>query len=134
MTEAQFQAAVIELAELCGWRLLHVADVRGRLRSHTSVGFPDLMMVRRRPRSTMLPDYPQAARYDMLAPELKVGRRTTTAEQLDWLHDLDGVAGCTAVVWRPDPAPPAERWWRVETAEGPDFGAIGRRLRGQNVV
>ena len=40
------------------------------------------------------------------------------------------VPGCTAVVWRPDAPPLAERWWRVETSEGADFGAIGRRLRG----
>ena len=47
MTESELQSAIIEYAELMGWRLYHVTNVHKKLRSHTSVGFPDLCMVRR---------------------------------------------------------------------------------------
>ena len=47
LTEANFQNTVIELAEWHKWRIYHVAKVKGQLRSKTSVGFPDLVLVRR---------------------------------------------------------------------------------------
>ena len=37
--ESDWRTTVIEYAELRGWRVYHVTDVRKRLRSHTSVGF-----------------------------------------------------------------------------------------------
>ena len=40
-TEAQFQAAVIQYAELKGWMVYHTHDSRG-----SRPGFPDLTMVR----------------------------------------------------------------------------------------
>ena len=45
-TEAQWRQTVVEYAELRGWRVYHVTDVRKRLRSSTSVGFPDLVLAR----------------------------------------------------------------------------------------
>ena len=48
MTETQLQTAIIHFAELSGWRIYHVTNVHKKLRSHTSVGFPDLHMVRGR--------------------------------------------------------------------------------------
>ena len=46
MSEGELQAAVIQFAELHRWRLYHVAKVKKQLRSHTSEGFPDLVMLR----------------------------------------------------------------------------------------
>ena len=46
LSEANFQAAVIEVAELHQWRIYHVAKVKGQLRSETSKGFPDLVLAR----------------------------------------------------------------------------------------
>ena len=43
-TEDGLQQAVIELAELSGWRVYHVKNVKGQLRNKTSVGFPDLVL------------------------------------------------------------------------------------------
>ena len=105
-----FMPTVIKLAQLCGWRPFHVHDSR-----RSAAGFPDLVMLNGD---------------SLIAAELKVGKNTTTTEQYEWLAEFDQVPGCTAVVWRPDAPPLAERWWRVETSEGADFGAIGRRLRG----
>ena len=42
----EFQPAVIELAEWLGYRVYHVAKVKGQLRSRTGVGFFDLVMMR----------------------------------------------------------------------------------------
>ena len=108
-----FMPDVIKLAKLCGWRrILHIRDSR----KSEGEGFPDFLGIKDA---------------ELIAAELKVGARTTTPEQLCWLEAFDNVAGCTAVVWRPNKAPRAEKWHRVETAEGADYGAIGRRLRGE---
>ena len=106
-----FQPDAIKLAKLCGWMAYHTHDSR-----RSTAGFPDLILI-------------QAG--IMIAAELKVGANVTTPEQLYWLSAFDGVAGCVALVWRPTKAPKAEKWWRVETSEGANWGAIGRRLRGE---
>lgn len=85
-TEAQFQRAVIALAEMQRWRVYHAADVRGQLRSGTSVGFPDLVLLR----------VPR-----LMLRELKVGRNKPTEAQSAWLRCLRE-AGCDAKIWRPD--------------------------------
>ena len=115
MLERHFQAAVLEYAEYLGWRVAHHARSDRNLRAHSSVGFPDLILVRGG---------------WMIAAELKVGKRLTTDAQRAWLSEMDAVDGCTAVLWRPSAAPRGEPWGRVETSQGADFGAIGRRLRG----
>ena len=109
-----FQPAVIKLAKLCGWRrILHIHDSR----KSEGEGFPDLLMIRDGV---------------LLVPELKVGANVTTPDQLAWLEAFDSVPGCTAALWRPDMPPAAERWdGLIETSEGADWGAIGRRLRGE---
>ena len=119
LSESAFQASIIKLAEYHGWLVQHNARSDRNLRSHTSPGFPDLLLVH--------PDYDACA----IAAEVKVGRNVTTDAQRRWLHAL-AKAGCHAVVWRPTPAPAAEWWMFRETAEaydGEDFGDIGRRLR-----
>ena len=69
-TEAQFQAVVIEYAELHGWRVYHTHDSR-----RSQAGFPDLTMVRAEPR--------------LIFAELKSEGGKPTDEQTAWLLDLD---------------------------------------------
>ena len=111
MTEKAFQEQVIQLAKLCGFLPYHTRDSR-----RSAAGFPDLILIKDA---------------ELIAAELKVGANTSTPEQRYWLEAFDNVPGCTAIVWRPNKPPKAEMWWRVETSEGADFGAIGRRLRGE---
>ena len=91
--ERDFQRTVIELAEICGWRSYHVANVKGRLRARSSIGFPDLVLTR-----------------DgcMIAAELKRAGRDPTDAQRQWLHALGLVPGVTAVCWRPADWPEIE--------------------------
>ena len=119
MLERDFQAAIIEYAQHLHWRIYHVSDVRGRLRSAASEGFPDLLMMK---------DFHPHPNIQ-IAAELKCGNRTTTPEQREWLRYFNGVHGSVGVLWRPTPAPLQEPWMRVETWEGDDFGDIGSRLR-----
>ena len=83
--ERDFQRTVIELAEVCGWRSYHVANVKGRLRAKSSIGFPDLVLVR-------------SGR--VIAAELKRDGRDLTDPQRAWLDALDLVPGIEAVCWR----------------------------------
>ena len=70
--EADFQAAVIELAELQGWRVFHPHDSR-----KSQPGFPDLTMVRDG---------------RLIFAELKTNTGKITADQAIWLSDLSYVA------------------------------------------
>ena len=88
MTEADLQRAIIDAAELHGWRVFHVADVRRQLRSHTSVGYPDLTLV-----------HPRAARLAFI--ELKSDRGTLSDEQAAWMAALELSASCDVFLWRP---------------------------------
>lgn len=80
-SERQFQAAVLEYAELVGWRCYHTRASR-----RSRAGFPDLTMVR----------------CDRLVfAELKTNRGRVPTEQAAW---LDALARCGAVetdLWRP---------------------------------
>ena len=73
MKESAFQKTVIEMAEWWGWRVYHVAKVKGQLRSTTGEGFPDLVLVRGD---------------TLLFRELKVGKNYATEEQVEWLAAL----------------------------------------------
>ena len=83
---------MIEYAELRGWRVYHVTDVRKRLRSHTSVGFPDLVLAR-------------PGR--IVFAELKSESGETTEDQDVWLSLLKA-ADAEVYVWRPSD------WFEVE--------------------
>jgi hypothetical protein len=91
MTEAELQAAVLELLDLLGWRAVHVRPARTAhgwrtpLQGPTAVGFPDILAVRRD---------------RVLGAELKSARGALTAEQERWLDDLSH-AGVECHVWRP---------------------------------
>lgn len=85
MSERQLSKAVVELAERFGWRVFTISNTKaGALRSHTGVGFPDLVMVRNG---------------RMIAAELKVGKRKPTPGQQAWLEDLSWVEGVRARLW-----------------------------------
>ena len=62
-------------------RIYHVAKVKGQLRSHTSKGFPDLVLAR---------DYRPAAR--LVFAELKLEGEDPTDDQEIW-HALLRAAG-----------------------------------------
>jgi hypothetical protein len=79
MTEAQLQAAVIELAQMLGYRTYHTHDSR-----RSTAGFPDLVMVRWE---------------HLIFAELKSETGKISPEQAKWLDDLRLVAD--AFLWRP---------------------------------
>lgn len=87
-TEAQYQAAVIELAQRCGWLVYHDFDSR-----RNAPGFPDLCLVR-------------GGR--LLFIELKTMRGRIRPEQMLWINKLRE-CGVTAFVARLP-----EDWPRVE--------------------
>ena len=85
MTETQLQAAIIEYAELMGWRIYHVTNVHKRLRSHTSEGFPDLHMVRGK---------------RIVYAELKNATEKRTEEQNEWAEAIERTPA-EYYLWRP---------------------------------
>lgn len=88
ISEAQFQAQVLQLAKLCGWSAYHTFDSR---RSHK--GFPDLILTR-----------VVECRGELLALELKrdeAAARRVTAEQMRWIEMIDLVPGCRARLCTP---------------------------------
>ena len=87
MTEQAFQAAVVELARLLGWRCFYVGDSR-----RSPHGWPDLTLVRDR----------------LIFRELKSEKGRLTGEQEEWGRLLAG-AGMDWAVWRPGDWPEIER-------------------------
>ena len=96
----EFMPAVIELAELLGWRVYHQGgDIRKGVRSATGPGFPDLVMVRTG---------------ELLFVELKSETGYVSDAQVAWLQALaevvdsesdsgygSGGTGIAVHVWRP---------------------------------
>lgn len=95
-SEGEFQASVVELAELAGWRVLHVrpvTDQRSRTRTPTTcIGWPDLCLWR-------------PGRF--MAAELKAERGRLSPAQRDVLDSL-AAAGVECHVWRPSDWPAIE--------------------------
>jgi hypothetical protein len=90
--EASFQACVLEVARLGGWRTLHIRPARradGSWRTPVSgdgQGWPDLTLVRP-PR--------------LLFVELKSERGRLSASQADWIGVLRLLPKVEVYVWRP---------------------------------
>lgn len=92
VTEAQHQAAIIELARLNDWLWYHVPDSRKCPR-----GFPDLVLVR-----------PPV----VLFVECKTDAGRIRPEQREWLAALHECDGVQARVWRP------KDWAEIEETLG----------------
>lgn len=90
LTEAQFQAAVIELAERCGYLVYHTYDSR-----RSSPGFPDLTITRNG---------------RVIFAELKTQRGRIRPEQRIWLATLAQCPGVEVAILRPSD------WPRIEAA------------------
>jgi len=85
ISEADFLAAVTELAVLCGWLVYHTYDSR-----RSQAGFPDLVL----------------ARADTLIfAELKTAKGAIKPAQRTWLDTLGAIAnaqpGVEVYLWRP---------------------------------
>lgn len=87
LTEKQFQAQVVALAKLCGWKCYHTHNSR-----HSAPGFPDLVLARRG---------------QIVMAELKVGKNKPSAAQRDWLAEL-ALCPVIARLWYP------EDWKEIE--------------------
>ena len=85
MKESVLQSHVIHMAEWFQCRVYHVSNVRGQLRSQTSVGYPDLTIVGKR---------------GVIFRELKSERGRLTQAQDEWQDHLKQ-AGQNVGVWRP---------------------------------
>lgn len=97
-TEAGFQDAVLELAELRGWEFVHFRPARTAKGWRTPMigmpGFPDLILCRP-PR--------------LIIAELKSDRGKATVDQLCWLELLGTCDGVEVHLWRPSD------WNEIET-------------------
>jgi hypothetical protein len=82
-SEAEFQKAVVDLAQLRGWLVMHIADSRRGL----GPGYPDLTLLH--PRTGQL-----------LFVELKSANGRVSPDQQRWLDALRR-GGHRAEVWRP---------------------------------
>lgn len=96
VSEAAFQAAVIQLAQLRGWRVQHNFDSR---RSGPDAGYPDLTLARMEPRGRL------GAR--LVVAELKTMRGRVSRAQAEWLAHF-AAAGVEAHIWRPS------QWSEIE--------------------
>lgn len=89
-TEEGFSGAVVEYAQLHGWRVAHFRKARTKNGWRTPVagngtGFPDLVLVREK---------------ELLFVELKSQNGVVEHEQKKWLAALTA-AGAACAVWRP---------------------------------
>jgi hypothetical protein len=88
-SEATFQAAVIDLARHCGWRVYHTYDSR-----RSKAGWPDLALCKP-PR--------------LILAELKAETGRVRTEQREWLAALTRCLGLEVYLWRPSDWPAVER-------------------------
>lgn len=88
MSEKEFQQQVVDFARLKGWRVFHAFDSR-----RSAAGFPDLVLVRNGHLAFL---------------ELKTSKGRITAEQEQWIDDLNEVPAIDARVLRP------QHWTEIE--------------------
>ena len=90
MSERELQSAVIEMAKLLGWRIMHQRPGRTLEGWRTAIeghpGFPDLVLLRP-PR--------------LIFAELKSKRGRVDFDQATWLNGLNEVKGVEQYCWRP---------------------------------
>ena len=103
VSETEFQRAVVDYLNMCGWRHLHVRKSMGRRngtegwQTTTSIkGWPDLLAWK-------------PGR--IVAIELKSDTGRATPEQLDVLASLSA-AGVETFIWRPSDWPEIEKVMR----------------------
>lgn len=82
LSEAVFQAAVIELAKASGWMVWHAYSAK-----KSAAGYPDLTLAR--------------AGCPLICAELKTDTGQLTKAQQAWLAALAGSTGVVSAVWRP---------------------------------
>ena len=97
--EADFQRAITDLAELCGWRWIHHRPARTSKGWRTPVegshaaGFPDLLL---------------CGRSRVLYVEVKSERGRLSPAQEEWIEALRA-AGQDVRVWRPSDWPEVQQ-------------------------
>lgn len=97
MTEKAFMDAVIQLARIHGYKVMHIRDSRRQVRPNVwigdedTAGWPDLFLC-----------HPKKKR--ALAMELKASKGKVTEKQEGWLDALDQ-AGIPSYLFRPDDLP-----------------------------
>ncbi len=84
MTEAELQAAVLDLAKLRGWMCMHIHDSR----RSAGAGWPDLFLLH--PRTGQI-----------VVAELKATNGRVSPAQRQWIDGF-AAAGVTVHVWRPE--------------------------------
>jgi hypothetical protein len=80
VSEKAFQQQVMDLLLLCGWRAVHVYDMR-----RSAPGLPDILALRG---------------HRLVVAELKSERGVVRPEQWEWL-DAFAQAGAETFLWRP---------------------------------
>ncbi len=89
ISEKDFQAQILDLARLAGWKAYHTSDSR-----RSAKGFPDLCLVR-----------PPV----VLFAELKSATGRVSPEQVTWLEALKACESVEARLWRPSDFEEIER-------------------------
>jgi len=90
MVEKDLQNAIVEMAQLLGWRVMHQRAAQTKDGWRTAIqghsGFPDLVLLRP-PR--------------LVFAELKTDRGTIRQDQALWLNGLNMVPGVEQYLWQP---------------------------------
>lgn len=102
ISEASFQASVIDLAHLQGWLVHHTRPAMNRRGQWATPiqgdpGWPDLVLVRAG---------------HLIIRELKAEGARPSAEQWVWLEALESVGHIETGIWRPSDWPEIERTLR----------------------
>lgn len=121
-TEAEFQAAVVELARWCGWLVFHPRPARTSKGWATAIqgdaGYPDLTLV-------------HSVKKRIIIVELKTPKGRTSEPQRRWLEALEAVPGVEAFLWRPSDWPAIQTTLKFGPDERPrlrSIDAIRRQL------